>query len=167
MTDCVWRIVRQSADVDDVLQEVLVYVWRRFDRLRHHPNPTALLMRLCTQRSLDHLRRHRVRTTLVQRVSTVFVGRPATPRQSLAAAEDHERLRDFIATLPAREAEAITLHALEQFDYAEVAQAMDCSESTVRVLVNRARARFREAFTADQRPAAERDDAPANQFQPD
>lgn len=167
MTDCVWRIVRNSADVDDVLQDVLVHAWERFDQLRHHPNPTALLMRICTQRSLDLLRRRRVRTTLAQRVSGLLRLRPATPRQKLTAADQRDQLRAFIASLPAREAEAISLHALEEFEYAEVAAAMGCTESTVRVLINRARARFRGAFEPQDRPATEREDAPANEFQPD
>lgn len=167
MTDCVWRIVRNSADVDDVLQDVLVYTWHRFEQLRHHPNPTALLMRLCTQRSLDLLRRRRVRVTLAQRVGRIFRAAPATPRQTLTSSDQREQLRGFIATLPAREAEAISLHALEELDYSEVAAAMGCTESTVRVLINRARARFRAAFNRADRPATERDESPANELQTD
>lgn len=167
MADCVWRIVRNSADADDVLQDVLVLVWRRFDELRDHPNPTALLLRICTQRSLDHLRRRNSRTSLLARLAGTFSRRTPTPRQTLHATEYRDRLLAFVAALPAREAEAITLHALEELDYPAVAAAMGCRESTVRVLVGRARARFREGFAPDDRPAAERTDLPANEFQPD
>src|ERR1700744_6193269 len=43
--DGVWRIVRDVQETEDVMQEVLVQVFERFEEVRRHPNPTALLLR--------------------------------------------------------------------------------------------------------------------------
>jgi RNA polymerase sigma-70 factor (ECF subfamily) len=146
MVNCTWRIVRDAADTDDVIQEVLLHVFKRFDEVRHHPNPTALLLRICTQKALDHLRRRKSHGgTPVNLPPNVAESTPS-PRQHLANTELRQQLLAFISQLPAREAEAITLYALEELGYPAVAAAMDCREATVRVLVSRARERFRVEF---------------------
>jgi RNA polymerase sigma factor (sigma-70 family) len=127
---------------------VLVQVLKRFSRIRRHPNPTALLLRMCINQALDHLRRCRSRRAALARLPVDSAPAPASPAGQLAQAEDRERLLAFVGSLPAREAEAVTLHILEELDYAAVAEAMGCSQSTVRVHVGRARERFRSAFGA-------------------
>ncbi|HWB61677.1 MAG TPA: sigma-70 family RNA polymerase sigma factor [Chthoniobacteraceae bacterium] len=149
MVDCVWRIVRDPHEAQDVVQEALLHVTQRFHEVRKHPNPTALLLRICANKALDHVRRHKTRRdALEQMPAKQHDG--ATPSRALAWNDDMAQVLDFIRTIPEREAEAITLHALEEMDYPEVAAAMGCAESTVRVWVGRARERFRDAFRKQQ-----------------
>lgn len=167
MINCTWRIVRSAADTDDVIQEVLLHVFKHFDKVRRHPNPTALLLRICTQKSLDHLRRRQTRGGPPATLSSNLTEPTPTPRQRLANQELRDQLIDFIRQLPVREAEAITLFALEELGYPEVATAMDCSEATVRVLVCRARERFRTEFKSGTEPAAKNDLPATPEFQKD
>lgn len=146
MVDCVWRIVRDAHESQDVVQEALLHVLERFDEVRQHPNPTALLLRICANKALDHVRRRKSRSDALERLPVADRHDGATPSRTLAWSEDMGLLLDFIRGIPEREAEAITLHALEGMDYPDVAAAMGCAESTVRVWVGRARERFRDAF---------------------
>jgi RNA polymerase sigma-70 factor (ECF subfamily) len=148
MVNCVWRIVRDPVETEDVIQDVLLRVLRKPDSIRRHPNPTALLLRICVNEALDHLRKRNSRRAALDRLSAEPVAHAPTPVQMLAEDEDRARLLEFLRTLPARESEAITLHVLEELDYPEVANAMGCRQSTVRVLIGRARKRFREAFNS-------------------
>lgn len=157
MINCTWRIVRSAADTDDVIQEVLLHVFKRFDEIRRHPNPTALLLRICTQKSLDHLRRCKTHGGPPVELPTNLSASAPSPRQQLANIELRDQLLAFIGRLPPREAEAISLFALEELGYPEVAAAMNCSEPTVRVLVNRARERFRSKFKNHPGTATDRD----------
>lgn len=161
MVNCAWRILRNAADTDDVIQESLMHILEKIDFVRAHPNRASLLLRICANKALDHLRRQKHRRdtlaeiagndTAAPRGSGVHMAAaPRTPRQQLAESERRELLRDFLASLPAREAEAMTLHAFEELDYAEIAAAMECGESTARVLINRARQRYRMHFTLEQ-----------------
>lgn len=145
MVNCVWRILRNSADTDDVIQESLMHILDKINLIRAHPNRTSLLLRICANKALDHLRRQKHRRDTLAQIENAAA--PLTPRQHLARTEHRDLLRDFLASLPAREAEAMALHAFEELDYTEIAAAMDCNESTVRVLINRARARFRAQFS--------------------
>jgi RNA polymerase sigma-70 factor (ECF subfamily) len=146
MVNCVWRIVRDPVETEDVIQDVLLHVLRKPDSIRRHPNPTVLLLRICVNKALDHLRNRNSRRAALDRLSAEPVAHVPTPAQTLAEDEERTRLLEFLQTLPSRESEAITLHVLEELDYPEVANAMGCRQSTVRVLIGRARKRFREAF---------------------
>ena len=146
MVNCVWRIVRDPVETEDVIQDVLLHVLKKSDSICRHPNPTALLLRICVNKALDHLRSRNSRRAALDRLSAEPVTRAPTPVQTLAGDEEQTRLLEFLKKLPARESEAITLHVLEELDYPEVANAMGCRQSTVRVLIGRARKRFREAF---------------------
>ncbi len=149
MVNCVWRIVRDPADTDDVIQEVLLQVWAKFDDVLCHPNPPALILRFCTHRALDHHRKKRTREATLSDFRVQIEGAPPNSDAAFAQAEQREHLLAFLGQLPAREAEAISLHALEEMSHSEISSAMGCAESTVRVLLARARQRFRAEFRPD------------------
>jgi len=131
MVDSVWRIVRESQETEDVVQEALIHIMQRFDEVRKHPNPTALLLRICVNKALDHVRSRTSRNAAMDRLAVHPPQDTAsTPAQDLARADDRRFILDFVRTLPDREAEAITLHALEELDYATVAESMGCSQTT-------------------------------------
>jgi DNA-directed RNA polymerase specialized sigma24 family protein len=59
MIRTIWRIVRDPEDAQDTLQEVLTIIWKRRQRICGHPNPRALILKICIDASYDHLRKHR------------------------------------------------------------------------------------------------------------
>jgi RNA polymerase sigma factor (sigma-70 family) len=149
MVNAIWRIVRDADGTEDVLQQVLTRVVARPGRLRSHPNPTALLLRMCTSAAVDwlrHKRRHSQATHPTANPDSAPAPSPG-PDESFLQRETCDRLLSGLRDLPAREAEAIALLALEGMAYAEIAAAMGCAESTVRVLVTRARKRLRAKYT--------------------
>lgn len=148
MVDCVWRICRDGAETEDIMQDVLVQVWERFDEVERHPNPTAFVLRVCTHRALDRLRRRRSRSTVLESFADHPPAAAAlpTPAEQIDRREQREEIRAFLGALAPREAEAMALLALEELAPEEIAAAMGCSAATVRVLIGRARKRFRATF---------------------
>jgi len=136
MMRTIWGIVRDPDEAQDALQEALAVIWRRWDRLQTHPNPEALVLRICINAAYDALRRkHRAD--------------PApSALQAAASAEARIRVRRAIASLSRNQATAIVMHAVGGIPYAGVAAAMRCREVTVRTHVARARAKLR-ALLAD------------------
>ena len=57
MMRAVWRILRDPKDAEDALQEALLKVWKRWHRIRTHPNPHALVLQICIYAAHDVLRR--------------------------------------------------------------------------------------------------------------
>ena len=142
MMRSIWRIVRQRESAEDALQDALAVIWKKRDAVACHPNPQALILKISIAAAYDVVRRNR------RRLRHEISGLPVEPADDSAApvgkASEDRRLRaaiiSAIGRLPKRQATAVLLHIIEEQSYEEIAGVMDCSETTVRVHVMRARA---------------------------
>jgi RNA polymerase sigma-70 factor (ECF subfamily) len=73
----------------------------------------------------------------------------------LMTAEEHARVRQALGALPERETEILRWLFFEDRDKNEVCRELNVDRNYLRVLVHRAKARFRDALTATQSAAAE------------
>ncbi|MBS0265447.1 MAG: RNA polymerase sigma factor [Planctomycetes bacterium] len=144
----VWRITQNSNDAEDAFQEAMTQIWEQLPRLRAHPNPTALVLRICTNVACDAVRRklrrdHRERSRNAAEADS-------TARDGTAAVLDSERrdqVQGAIARLPEQQATAVSMRFLLSCSYEEIAQALDCAEPTARVHVMRGLSRLRSLLT--------------------
>jgi len=144
MMRSIWRIVRDPEMAKDALQDSLAIIWKRLDRVRSHPNPHALIFKICLNAAIDSLRK---RTRLRQHEKTEPLHR--FPIQSNAKAHEamerkkvEAEILEAINRLPRRQAVAVLMRIIQEQPYAVIAQAMECSEATVRIHVSRGRARL-------------------------
>jgi RNA polymerase sigma-70 factor (ECF subfamily) len=144
MMRSIWRIVRDPEMAKDTLQESLTKIWKSLDRIRSHPNPRALVLKICLNAAIDSLRK---RKRLNQHEKTELLHR--FPIQS--GTKDYEALErkkieaeilKAISRLPRRQAVAVVMRIIQDQPYEFIAQAMKCSETTVRIHVSRGRARL-------------------------
>ncbi len=143
MVDSIWRIVRNANETEDVLQEALLKILKSMDRIRGHPNPSACILRICVNRAIDHLRSNHRRHRLLKKVAEAVPSQPSAA-ETVVRQEQQERVLAAIKELSHRQAEALTLLAIEGLSYSEIAAAMGCREATVRVTVFKARNRLRK-----------------------
>ena len=146
MIRTVWRILRNPDDASEAFQDALAKVWQRFRRVRRHPNPHALILRICVNAAYDSLRR-RIRGE--QRVDGQANpdSLPASDPPAWKALSMEERRTEVLSAvgrLPRRQAEAILMRLAQEQSYADIALALGCSEPTVRTHVARGRARLSE-----------------------
>jgi RNA polymerase sigma-70 factor (ECF subfamily) len=141
MMRSIWRIVRQKEAAEDALQDALAVIWKKRDAVARHPNPRALILKISIAAAYDAVRKNR------RRLREEIPGLPGEPADGSAApagreAEDRglrAAILSAIGRLPKRQATAVLLHIVEEQPYEEIARAMDCSETTVRVHVLRGR----------------------------
>lgn len=145
MMRAVWRILRDPDEAEDAFQEALLTVWKRWDRIRRHPNPHALVLRICVHSAQDTLRRKARRQKWMDAdgVPEALADHKRSAVERLADAEQSDEVRRAIAILPKNQAQAIQMHLVEEIPYVDIAAAMDCREVTVRKHVARARAKLR------------------------
>ena len=146
MLRAVWRVVRNEEKARDALQDALVVAWRRRERVRAHPNPEALILRICIHAAIDAVRRGRKRGVEVELPETL----PAPGREAAARVEARElraQVLCAIGRLPAKQATAVLMRVLEERPYRAVADALECAEITARVHVMRGRARLRRLLS--------------------
>lgn len=140
MMRTVWRIVREQDPARDALQEALAVIWKRRQVIRSHPNPEALIIRMCINAAYDCLRR-------MQRWRRIETAEDAIPADH-GAAMSHGResaeleVRRAVGRLPANQAVALLLRVVEDQPYLAIAAALGCSETTARIHVMRARHRL-------------------------
>ena len=145
MMRTVWRILRDSKDAEDAFQEALLKIWKRWDRIRTHPNPHALVLQICIFAAHDVLRRKVRQGKWLEPVAVPedIPDSSASAIQNIADAEQNAQVLGAIGLLPKNQARAILMHAVEEIPYGDIAAVLGCREVTVRKHVARARSRLR------------------------
>lgn len=139
------RRVPSNADVDDIVQEVLVRVWRTQDALPADERFRGWLASVVRNAATDHLRaRQRQRLRSVPLTEAPEAAPPEGP------AEDGDVrtclvsvLRPFVAELPARYRTVIELSELDGLSHARIAARLGLSVSGVKSRVQRGRGLLR------------------------
>ncbi len=146
MMQTVWRIVGDPDDAEDALQNALTTIWRNFKRVRRHPNPQALLLRICANSAYDALRRRGRR-----RDRWPLPVNPEDPSGSvedgLMGREERAQILEAVGRLPRKQAVAVMMRDMQDLPYQDIAQALGCRESTARKHVSRARGRLRRLLS--------------------
>jgi RNA polymerase sigma-70 factor, ECF subfamily len=138
-----YSVVRNSADAEDIVQEVFLRVAKH--GARNIDDPKAWLARIAWRVSVDRYRSsaghnqeqfdERIHAPLFHPTG---VENEAISRETLAL------LDRLIATLPTKEREALLLTSVEELSSAEAARVLSTSETSVRARVFRARQRLAE-----------------------
>lgn len=156
MTRVVWRIVRNPEDAEDTLQDALSTIWKKRRLVCTHPNPRALILKICINAAYDTLRKRRRRhkheepTTLhlysqqedKPDLTNSLTASHTSALDQLVQTETEREILDAIGRLPRNQAVAVLMRIVKEQPYEVIAQAMGCSESTVRIHVARGRARL-------------------------
>jgi RNA polymerase sigma factor (sigma-70 family) len=144
MMRSIWRVVRHPELAEDTLQDALAIIWRKRALIRRHPNPRALVLKICLNSAYDALRK-RIRL-MPQGASFVPSEGLDIPNSTDRGGEERKLLEDevlrAIARLPKKQAAAVLMRIVQDQPYDAIAKALGCSEVTVRIQVSRGRARL-------------------------
>jgi RNA polymerase sigma-70 factor (ECF subfamily) len=136
-------IVRDADVAEEIVQDVLLELWRRREALVVEDSLRAYLFRATRNRALNHLRH-----IAVERRGEPFVrGESAvSPRADarLSASEIEVAIRDAVAKLPERCREVFELSRLHGLKYSEIAQTLGISIKTVEAQMGKALRILRE-----------------------
>jgi len=155
------RRLAARVDASDVVQETLVEASRRLDDyLRERPLPFfGWLRQLAGERMIDMHRRHVVsqrRSVMREHRDSEPVDASAdelvrrllagdtSPSQHVIRKERHEQLRKALGALTDRDREIVLMRHLEHLSTAEIAGALEISESAVKSRLLRALLRMRQ-----------------------
>jgi len=145
----VYRVVQDSHDAEDTFQEGLAKTWSNLAKIRRHPNPHALILRIFANVACDALRKRirRIRRENSRAAPESFGGNV----ESSSRANDRARILEAIAELPRRQAEVLLMRVVQEQSYEAIAKALGCSEATARTHALRGRTKLAEAL-ADLNP---------------
>ncbi|MEO0443469.1 MAG: RNA polymerase sigma factor RpoE [Pseudomonadota bacterium] len=143
----VHRYVRESADVNDVVQEAFIKAYRALENFRGDSAFYTWMYRIAINTAKNHLisRGRRPPATDVDiEDAEHFSGNDLlqdldTPESSLFCDQLQAAVQNAIAELPEDLRTALTLREMEGLSYEEIADIMECPVGTVRSRIFRAR----------------------------
>ena len=142
-----YRILADHADALDCYQETFLAVHRSPPK-RDVVDWGAYLGALAARRAIDRLR-ERQRTRVATRVlENEFTARTAAPdpADQAVAGELMDRIRQVLADVPERQAEVFWLSCIDGFSHQQIAQQLNVTPGTVRMLLHRARGALKAAL---------------------
>jgi len=129
-----------AADRDDLLQEIMVAVWRALPTFRGDASERTFIYRVAMNRARS-FRWRRYRRAEVPVTETLADPQPA-PDVATAVADERDRLTRAVRALPALLRD-VALPYLEGLSTMEIADLLGISENNVRVRLTRARQQLR------------------------
>lgn len=144
------RITGSRHDALDVVQDSFI---KAFDGLEDFQRDAAFgtwLLRIVTNRALDHLRRQKVRLAVSLDADDQGVGNTISrpdderPGEALERREQAERLRQAIDKLPPEQRAVFALYASGDVTYGQIAEIVGVPIGTVMSRLHHARRRLRE-----------------------
>jgi RNA polymerase sigma-70 factor (ECF subfamily) len=132
------RILRDTSEAEDVVQEAFVQVWRqaaRYDARRG--SPQAWLCTIARTRALDRLRR---------RIARREDATEPPPTGTLPRTEEALAVRKALDTLSAEQRRALELAYYDGLTQTEIAAALNEPLGTIKTRIRTAMIRLREAL---------------------
>lgn len=131
------RVVGSRSEADDVVQNAALKAWRQLASLRDTSTVKSWLMQIASREAIAHLRRRPAD------LSIAGYDRPDTgsdhPEQVAVRNAQLEALSRALDQLPDDQRRCWLLRQVADLSYAEIAEEMETSPSTVRGLLARAR----------------------------
>jgi RNA polymerase sigma-70 factor (ECF subfamily) len=140
-----YRMVQNQPVAEELAQEVFLRVYRSRSTYEPSAKFTTWLFRIATHLALNALRDHKNErqqehlddTTEDQPARQISDKKPSV-EQAMVYQSKMNEIRTAIAKLPEKQRAAVLMHKYEEMEYAQIAKALNCSESAVKSLLFRA-----------------------------
>jgi RNA polymerase sigma-70 factor (ECF subfamily) len=131
-----FRILGNSADTDDVVQEAFISAWQDLPTLENYGAVQRWLITVVTRKSIDRVNARRDHDA----IDDAIVEDPSDTPDVLAAASSLEQaLSRALSDLPEDQRRCWVLREVGGYGYTEIAEQLDLPVSTVRGLLARSR----------------------------
>lgn len=152
LLDHIRSIVRNPAEAEDVLQEVLLKAHQGVEQLRAEGALTVWLFRIATHLGIDHLRKHSRGPELADDIDATELASEEEGPPSLQRLVEQQEMsacvQRFLLDLPSVYRAVLLLHDLDGLTAAEIAQRLGITLENAKIRLHRARAALRAAMRA-------------------
>lgn len=149
-----YLITWDLAEAEDLVQECLLRVARRWPRVRKMDHPTAYARTVLVHLALDEGKHRTRRRAELAEAATLRLDQHQDDAalRVLGRVEASADLLQALAELPPRQRVALVLRYFEDLSEADAAEAMGCSVGTVKSTTSRALGRLRAIVDAPPSP---------------
>jgi RNA polymerase sigma-70 factor (ECF subfamily) len=138
------KIVGNRFDAEDVLQELLIKVWKKREHFEELENKEAWCMTVVRNLSIDKIRKRK--NNYADDISEHYAisDSAPTPDKATEVKESLSIVMLLLNELPEAQKEIIHLRDIEGYTYREISEITEMSEDQVKVNLFRARQKFKE-----------------------
>lgn len=137
------NICGDSAEAEDIVQDLFERVWRARDKVFESAYPRAYICRMAHNLAID-----RERTRVRHKTFTIEENTSSNSNDTLIELSDIKSItQQAIASLPEKQRLAIHLRDIEGYEIEEIAEVIGGDSSSVRMNLSRARSSVRETIT--------------------
>ena len=136
------RIVGNSPEAEDVVQEVLIKMWNQREQWDQYQNLEAWCMRMTKNLSIDKLRSKHHKVGIIAE-GMDFVAPNMAPDRQTELHDEVGRIRRLMSTLPDKQRMVMQLRDLDGQSYQEIADQLEMPVNQVKVYLFRARQKIR------------------------
>jgi RNA polymerase sigma-70 factor (ECF subfamily) len=151
------RLVANSAEAEDIAQEVFLKAYERFADLKDSPTAGGWLRTVARNMSLNHLSRYRARWSFFSEMTSsgqeedapeVQFAAPQELDEDLARADRKELVDRALQKLPPAQRIPLVLYHVEGLKYEEIAAKLNVSLGKVKTDIFRGREALRKKLQA-------------------
>jgi RNA polymerase sigma-70 factor (ECF subfamily) len=117
---------------EDITQDAFLAAHKQWDRVAFYDKPEAWVRRVVSNLSVSFIRTKAREAGAIARLKPRSSYLPPMP-------EEDAHFWKAVRSLPKRQSQVVALHYLEDMPIAEIAWILDCTESTVKVHLHKAR----------------------------
>lgn len=136
------RLLVSKEAAEDALQEVMMKLWSRKQKLASYDNLEAFAMTVTKNHCLDQLKLKANNNLRI--VHSNYEDGNESLQNKVEVQDDLDWVKKVIETLPEQQKILIQLREVEQYDYEEIAEMTGMKETAIRVALSRARKKLRE-----------------------
>ena len=139
------RITLNSQEAEDVVQDVIIKLWKQQSGGTHIDNLEAYTLRMVRNLALD---RQRMKVNQTENIDGMDFSGTSSVEDAIEQDERISRIRQAMAQLPEKQRIAMQLRDFEGRSYKEIADIMEITEDQVKVNIFRARQTIRQLISA-------------------
>lgn len=136
------RLLKNDAEVQDTLQDVMLKLWNKRDQIFQHEKPDAYVLTVCRNHCLDQLKKKR--DFLMDDQNEHRVINLPERGTNLDAREQLDIVQQIIEQLPDKYREVIQYREIDGLDFEEIKLLTGYEVAHLRVLLSRARLKIKE-----------------------
>jgi len=133
------RIINNETDAEDVMQEAFLSAFRKIDTYKGEVSFGAWLKRIVINRSLDYLKKRKVKFEEINEKSSQFIDYQMETKEV-----NMKVIKDAIQKLPDGYRVVLSLYLIEGYDHEEISEILGISNSNSRTQFLRAKNKLKE-----------------------
>ncbi|MEA4903915.1 MAG: RNA polymerase sigma-70 factor [Petrimonas sp.] len=125
------KVTHSESTSQDLVQDIFLKLWQNRERISEIDNINAYLFRMAQNHALNEMERFTKRTLSLSESHLEDYVTYSTPLETLISNEVKEKLAEAIKKLSPQQQRVFVLHKEEGYSYAEIADRLNLSVSTI------------------------------------